>query len=103
MFSCLLFYLQGLDLIMHFYEQVKIFLKEKHLKFSEFTPDFRSVFGFLVLNEEQLVVHCVQIDETKLKNLPDHYFLHLSNRALAVNKKLIHLWEDVWLNKNEIV
>ena len=59
-----------------------------------------SPFDYLFLKEKVLVLHCVTLDIAV--NSPT-FFQNLSNEFAKKNLKLIHIWEDVWQSKQEIV
>ena len=59
-----------------------------------------SPFDYLFLKEKELVLHCITLDI--VVNAPTFY-QNLSNAFAQKNLKLIHIWEDVWQSKQEIV
>ncbi len=59
-----------------------------------------SPFDYLFLPEKNLVLHCVSLDVWVQEPT---FFQNISNEFTKKNLKLIHIWEDVWQNKQEIV
>lgn len=57
-------------------------------------------FYYLFLPEKNLILHCISMDTAVNEPL---FFQELSNFFAKKKIKIIHIWEDVWLNKKEIV
>ncbi|WP_435356560.1 hypothetical protein [Emticicia sp. SJ17W-69] len=57
-------------------------------------------FDYLFLPEKKLLFHCISLDIEVIQPL---FFQELSNFFAKKKIKLIHLWEDVWLSKQDIV
>ncbi len=81
-------------------EEVKYLLNQHQIQFSEsgfdvpFTP-----FKFLYLPDNQLIIHFVDFTNTITER---HFFQNLSNHFNAQSLRIIHLWEDVWMNKKSV-
>ena len=63
----------------------------------------QSVFELLFIPEHQLLLHLIDLQNIQEKNLPNTYFQELSDKINAQNQRIIHLWEDVYLSKTELV
>ncbi len=59
-----------------------------------------SPFDYLFLPEKNLVLHCITF-EIIINNAI--FYQNLSNEFTKKHLKLIHIWEDVWQSKQEIV
>jgi hypothetical protein len=59
-----------------------------------------SPFDYLFFPEKSLVLHCVTLNIAVQEST---FFQNLSNIFSQKNLKLIHIWEDVWQNKQEII
>jgi hypothetical protein len=63
----------------------------------------QSVFELLFISEHQLFLHLVDLQTFQENNLPDNYFQEFSNKINSQNQRIIHLWEDVYLSKTDLV
>ncbi len=62
-----------------------------------------SVFEILYLPDFQLFLHLIDLQNFPLKALPITYFQLLSESINQQNQRIIHLWEDVWIDKQDLV
>jgi hypothetical protein len=75
--------------------------KNSKIIIAENPDDFpNSLFEYLFLPEKNLVLHCVTLN-IAVNNAT--FFQNLSNEFTQKSLKLIHIWEDVWQSKQEIV
>jgi hypothetical protein len=82
-----------------FVSQVRHFLTQHHLTFSE-TADFGLPFSHFYFPENQLIVHCVSLFSA-LNN--PFVFQEITNQIGQRQQRIVHLWEDVWFKSPEIV
>src|ERR1700710_2527965 len=85
---------------MHFSEEVSSFFKQQHIIVeSQHAFLLKSKFPFLYVEAHNLLLHCVSIDRSLLKNTSPGFFAELCDEALGEKIKLVHLWEDTWHNQ----
>lgn len=84
-----------------FASSVADFLKQSNLIVE--VQKANSLFTSLYLPEKKLNIHCVEIDSQKLNNLDANYFAAFNDAIEKQHHKNIHLYEDIWTLKNEIV
>jgi len=83
--------------------------KQKILKLLAFNQiDFvstenQSIFELFFLPEHQLYLHFIDLSTFQEKEIPINYFKDFSDKLNAQNQRIIHLWEDVYLEKPELV
>jgi hypothetical protein len=63
----------------------------------------QSVFELLYIPEHQLFLHLIDLQTFQDNDLPNNYFQEFSDKINAQNQRIIHLWEDVYLSKTELV
>jgi hypothetical protein len=63
----------------------------------------QTVFEMLFIPQHQLYLHLIEIKIFQENDLTNNYFQELSDKFNAQNRRIIHLWEDVWVNKKELV
>jgi hypothetical protein len=62
-----------------------------------------SVFEILYLPDFQLFVHLIDLQTFSSNLTPLTYFKDLSESVNLQNQRIIHLWEDVWQHKKDLV
>ena len=62
-----------------------------------------SDFEILYLSDFQLFLHLIDIQEFSSSSISTTYFQNFSEKINQQNQRLIHLWEDVWTNKKDLV
>ena len=62
-----------------------------------------SVFEVLFIPQHQLYLHLIDLQIFQENSFPNTYFQSLSNTCNVQNQRIIHLWEDVYLSKTELV
>jgi hypothetical protein len=82
-------------------EEVYNFLITNQIAFEE-KPLF-SIFKTYFLLQHNLFLHLISLQKLQKVNLPNDYFQQLSEQQNAQGMRVIHLWEDVWMNKKELV
>ena len=68
----------------------------------EFVQD-KSVFEILFIPQHQLYLHLIDLQTFQNISLPNTYFQTLSEFSNLENQRIIHLWEDVYLTKTDLV
>jgi hypothetical protein len=63
----------------------------------------QSVFELIFIPQHQLYLHLIDLQLFSPNNLSNNYFQTLSDKINAQNQRIIHLWEDVYLMKKELV
>ncbi|MEY4539351.1 MAG: hypothetical protein RLZZ306_1108 [Bacteroidota bacterium] len=63
----------------------------------------QSVFELIFIPKHQIYLHLIDLKTFQENNLPNNYFLQYSDTINAKNQRVIHLWEDVYLSKTELV
>ena len=70
----------------------------------EFEKTFQlSIFYTYYLPQYKLHLHLIPIKKFQESSLPKDYFQKLSDLTNAQGERIIHLWEDVWLNQKDLV
>ena len=70
----------------------------------EFEKTFQlSIFNTYYLPQYKLHLHLIPIKKFQESSLPKDYFQKLSDLTNAQGERIIHLWEDVWLNQKDLV
>ena len=69
----------------------------------EFETDLSlSIFRAYYLPKHKLYLHLIRLQKFQESALPKDYFQKLSDNVNAKNERVIHLWEDVWLNQKDL-
>jgi hypothetical protein len=89
----------------HYFQAVLSFLKSSTELIVEqnYKSPVSSPFHQIYFPEKKISVHVVELNNQKLNSYPSDLFATMSDDAARSHIKLIHLWEDVWLKKNEAV
>lgn len=89
---------------MQFETEVRSFLQSESLLFAgNSQTQLRSFFPLILMGAKPVYLHCISVSKFA-KHAPDeNYFSGLSDEAESKKIKLIHLWEDVWMNNRELV
>lgn len=67
------------------------------------STDNQSVFELLFIPQHQIYLHLIDLQVFQDNALPNNYFQDFSDKINSQNQRIIHLWEDVYLSKNELV
>jgi hypothetical protein len=81
--------------------EIHNFLKINQIAFEE-TFSF-SIFKTYFLPQHKLYLHLISLQKFQKSNLDTHYFQNISKEQNAGGCRIIHLWEDVWVNHKEVV
>ena len=79
--------------------ELEKFLHQENLVFSKSD----SVFPFYKIENHHLVLHCISLKKFSKAKISDSYFANICDDLISKKMKVIHLWEDVWQNENELV
>jgi hypothetical protein len=82
-------------------KEIHKFLENNQLAFESIQS--QSVFCLLFIPEHQLYLHLIDIQSFQENSLPNTYFQSLSDSYNAQNQRIIHLWEDVYTLKKDLV
>ena len=63
----------------------------------------QSVFELIFLPESALYLHLIDLQIFQQNRFPIVYFQAISDKLNAQNQRVIHLWEDVYFTKTELV
>jgi hypothetical protein len=63
----------------------------------------QSIFELIFIPEHQLYLHLIDLQTFQNNLLSINYFQSLSDSYNAQNQRIIHLWEDVYSSKTELV
>ena len=63
----------------------------------------QSVFCLVYIPQKQLYLHLIDLETFQNSSFPNNYFQDFSDKINAQNQRIIHLWEDVYLSKTELV
>lgn len=62
-----------------------------------------SPFAMYIFEERKLIIHFIDLNTHKNQNLPDSFFSNLSRKTNIIHHHVIHVWEDIWIHKTELV
>lgn len=82
-------------------QEIHKFLATNQISF-EFV-DNQSVFELIFLPQSSLYLHLIDFKTSQHNCLPITYFPAISDKINIQNQRVIHLWEDVYLSKSELV
>ena len=82
-------------------QEIYNFLKTNQIDFE--TAQNQSVFELLFVPQHQLYLHLIDFQTFQNNVLPNNYFQDFSDKINAQNQRIIHLWEDVYLSKTDLV
>lgn len=63
----------------------------------------QSIFELIFLPQHQLYLHFIDLHTFQENVIPINYFQDFSDKFNAQNQRIIHLWEDVYFAKSELV
>ena len=63
----------------------------------------QSVFDLIFIPQHQLYLHLIDLQIFQNISLPNNHFQDFSNKINIQNQRIIHLWEDVYLSKTDLV
>ena len=63
----------------------------------------QSVFDLIFIPQHQLYLHLIDLQIFQNISLPNNYFQDFSEKINAQNQRIIHLWEDIYLSKTNLV
>lgn len=86
----------------HFVEEVEAFLRPWRSEVALAAESMPIPFPYVYFADRKLIVHCISL-ETLSENIPVSFFADLSEKMAVQGIKIIHLWEDVWYTKKEVV
>ena len=82
-------------------QEIHKFLEINQIPF-EFVEN-QSVFELIFLPQSSLCLHLIDLQTFQQNQLSVTYFQAISDQSNAQNQRIIHLWEDVYLSKPELV
>jgi hypothetical protein len=82
-------------------QEIHKFLETNKIAFESIQN--QSVFELLFFPQHQLFLHLIDIQSFQYYSPPNIYFQSLSNLFNAQNQRIIHLWEDVYTLKQDLV
>jgi hypothetical protein len=82
-------------------QNVHKFLETNQIAF-DFVQNI-SVFELLFIPQHQLYLHLIDLQSFQQNQLSESYFQAISDKLNAQNQRIIHLWEDVYLSKTDLV
>lgn len=85
-----------------YYEAVTYFLHQENIPF-ELGERSETPFPIIYIREQNLCIHLISIAQFQAAQLPKLFFQQLSEDFSVHQSRLIHLWEDVWCAKTEVV
>ena len=62
-----------------------------------------SVFNLLFIPQHQLYLHLIDLKTFRENDLSNSYFRDFSDKFNPQNQRIIHLWEDIYLTKPDLV
>lgn len=62
-----------------------------------------SPFAMYMFEERKIIFHFIDLNTYKTQHLPDDFFINLSHKTGITNHQVIHIWEDVWIHKIDLV
>jgi hypothetical protein len=62
-----------------------------------------SVFETIYLPDFSLFLHLIDLQDFSSSSVSTTYFQDLSEKINQQNQRIIHLWEDVWIDKKDLV
>jgi len=86
----------------HFVEEVNAFLTPWRSEMPLAVESLSTPFPFFYFTDRKLIVHCISL-EVLSAGVPVSFFADLSEQMASQGIKIIHLWEDVWFTKKEVV
>ena len=85
-----------------YYQTITYFLHQKNILF-ELKERSETPFPIIYIREQNLCIHLISIAQFQTVQLPKLFFQQLSEDFSVHQSRLIHLWEDVWCAKTEVV
>jgi hypothetical protein len=82
-------------------QEIHKFLETNKIAFESIQN--QSVFELLFFPQHQLFLHLIDIQSFQNYSPPNTYFQFLSDLYNAKNQRIIHLWEDVYTLKQDLV
>lgn len=88
--------------VTYFVEEVKVFLRPWQPEVTSAIESLITPFPFFYFADRKLIVHCIELRilSTDFHSL---FFADISEQMALESIKIIHLWEDAWFTKKEIV
>ncbi len=83
-----------------FKEEVYNFLKTNQIAFEDNLT--LSIFKTYFLPQHKLYLHLIPLQKFQELNLDIHFFRNLSEQSNTQGLRIIHLWEDVWINNKDL-
>lgn len=88
--------------VTYFVEEVKVFLRPWQPEVTSAIESLITPFPFFYFADRKLMLHCIAL-RVLSADLPVAFFADISEQMAAQGIKIIHLWEDVWFSKKEVV
>lgn len=85
-----------------YYQTITYFLHQENILF-ELKERSETPFPIIYIREQNLCIHLISIAQFQAAQLPKLFFQQLSEDFSVHQSRLIHLWEDVWCAKTEVV
>ncbi len=85
-----------------YYQTITYFLHQENILF-ELKERSETPFPIIYIREQNLCIHLISIAQFQATQLPKLFFQQLSEDFSVHQSRLIHLWEDVWCAKTEVV
>lgn len=82
-------------------QKIHIFLAINQIAFE--STENQSIFELFFLPQHQLYLHLIDLSTFQENSIPINYFQDFSDKFNAQNQRIIHLWEDVYFAKPELV
>lgn len=86
----------------HFVEEVAAFLMPWRSESPLTVKPLSTPFPSFYFADRNLIVHCISLEALSL-DVGVSFFAALSDQMAVQGIKIIHLWEDVWFTKKEVV
>lgn len=88
--------------VTYFMEEVERFLWPWQSETALAVESLITPFPFFYFANRKLIIHCISLRALST-DLPVAFFADVSEQMTAQGIKTIHLWEDVWFTKKEVV
>ena len=86
-----------------FSQEIEKFLRSHEIQLKRKSLFRDELFPSLCNQSNNIVLHCISLQLSVLKNISPDYFSKLSDEAERTGLRLVHIWQDVWLMKRQIL
>lgn len=62
-----------------------------------------SPFDLYLFAEHHLLIHFINLDTFENNQLSGNFFESLSRKSPLIHHRIIHVWEDLWITRNELI